>query len=226
MKPRRPAMNGLANFSRYSASRAAILAGIVLLVAEDDLHGALRAHHGDLRRRPREVDVAAQVLGAHHVVRAAVGLARDHRHLRHRAFGVRVQQLRAVLDDAAVLLRGAGHEAGHVDERDDRDAERVAEADEARRLDRALDVEAAREHQRLVGDDADRRALHPAEADHDVLRAVGLQLEEIAVVDGLDDQLLHVVRLVRVVRHQRVERHLEPVGRIVGPPQRRRDRGC
>src|ERR1700710_182418 len=38
-------------------------------------------------------------------------------------------------------------------------------------------------------------AVEPREADEDVLRAVGLQLEEIAVVHDLEDQLLHVVRL-------------------------------
>ena len=52
-------------------------------------------------------------------------------------------------------------------------------------------------------------AVHAAEADHDVLRVVGLQLEEVAVVDGLDDQLLDVVGLVRVVGHQRVERQVD-----------------
>ena len=132
------------------------LGRVALLLAEDDLDRALGAHHRDLGVRPGEVDVAAQVLGAHHVVGAAVGLARDHGDLGHRALGVGVEQLGAVLDDAAVLLRRAGHEAGHVDEGDDRDVERIAEAHEARRLDRALDVEAAGQHQRLVGDDADR----------------------------------------------------------------------
>jgi hypothetical protein len=67
-------MKGLANFALYSASRAASFVGIALLVAEDDLDRALGAHHRDLGIRPGEVDVAAQVLRAHHVVGAAVGL--------------------------------------------------------------------------------------------------------------------------------------------------------
>ena len=92
-------------------------------------------HHRDLRRGPRDVEVAADVLGAHDVVRAAVRLARDDGELGHRRLAVGVQQLGAVPDDAAVLLRDAGQEAGHVLERDDRNVERVAEADEPRRLD-------------------------------------------------------------------------------------------
>ena len=126
---------------------------------------ALRAHHGDLRGRPGEVDVGAEVLGAHDVVRAAVGLAGDHGDLRDGGLGVGVDQLRAAPDDALPLLRRAGQEAGHVDEGQHRDVEGVAGAHEPRRLLGGVDVEAAGELRRLVGDDADRVALDPAEAD-------------------------------------------------------------
>ena len=80
-------------------------------VLEDDVDRALRAHHRDLRGGPGEVHVAADVLAAHDVVGAAVGLARDDRHLGHRRLAVGVEQLRAVLDDPAVLLGDAGQEA-------------------------------------------------------------------------------------------------------------------
>ena len=52
------------------------------------------------------------------------------------------------------------------------------------------------------------------EANDDVSGVVGLQFEEVAVVDHLDDQLLHVVRLVGIVRYQRVERVVHAIGRI------------
>jgi nitrogen regulatory protein PII len=45
-----------------------------------------------------------------------------------------------------------------------------------------------------------------------------LQLEEIAVVDRLVDQLLDVVRLVRVVGDERVERVVDAVGRVLRRP--------
>jgi hypothetical protein len=45
---------------------------------------------------------------------------------------------------------------------DHRDVEGIAEAHEARRLDAALDVQAAGQHQRLVGHDAHRLAFHAA----------------------------------------------------------------
>jgi hypothetical protein len=48
-----------------------------------------------------------------------------------------------------------------------------------------------------------------------------LQFEEVAVVGDLDDQFLDVVRLVGVVRNQRVEREVEAVGRILRRQARR-----
>ena len=51
---------------------------------------AFGPHHRDLGRRPRIVEVGAQVLARHHAIRAAVRLARDHRHLRHGRLGKRV----------------------------------------------------------------------------------------------------------------------------------------
>ena len=76
-----------------------------------------------------------------------------------------------------------GRKPGHVDERDERDVERVAGADEARRLHRRVDVEHAGERLRLVADDADDVAAEPREAADDVLGAALVHLEELAVVD-------------------------------------------
>ena len=147
-------------------------------VLEDDVDRALRAHDRDLGRRPREVHVAADVLAAHDVVRAAVCLAGDDRQLRDRRLAIGVQQLRAVLDDPAVFLGDARQEAGHVDERHERHVEAVAGPDEPRRLDRRVDVERAGEDRRLLRDDADAAAAEPREADEDVRRPARLDLEE------------------------------------------------
>src|SRR5215210_1298860 len=75
--------------------------------------------------------VGPQVLGAHDVVGAAVGLAGDHRDLGDGGLGVGVDQLGAAPDDALPLLGGPGEEAGHVDEGEHREIEGVAGADEA-----------------------------------------------------------------------------------------------
>ncbi len=54
-----------------------------------------------------------------------------------------------------------------------------------------------------------------------LLREGLADLEEIALVGDLQDQFLHVVGLVGIFRHQRVERQLFARRRIVGRPARR-----
>ena len=187
---------------------------VLELLAEDDVHRAVRAHHRDLCRRPREVEVRTDVLGAHDVVRAAVRLARDHRQLRHRRLRERVQQLRAVANDPAPLLLRTGEKSRHVDERDERNVERVAEPDEARGLHRRVDVQDAGKRARLVPDDPDRMAAQTREAAHDVLRPELVHLEKVAVVDDTRHDVVHVVRLVRIVGDERVELRLLPIARV------------
>src|SRR5918997_1170279 len=60
---------------------------LVELAPEDHVYRRGRAHDRDLTRRPRDVDVGAYVLGAHDVVSATVGLARDDGHLGHSRLG-------------------------------------------------------------------------------------------------------------------------------------------
>ena len=127
-----------------------------------------------------------------------------------------------MLDNAAIFLSGPRQEAGNVHKGQDRNVEAVTKPHETRRLARAVDIEAAGQHHRLVGDDPDRRTLHAREADNDVARKVRLDLEEVGIVDDLLDQLFHVIGLVGIARDKSVERGLDPVGRVSGGPQRRR----
>src|ERR1700689_1784089 len=110
--------------------------GLGQLVAKKNVDRLLGPHHGDLGARIREVEIAANMLRRHDVVRTAVSLARDHRHLRHRSLAERVEQFRAVPDNPGELLLSAGQEAGNVDEGDDWNIEGVAEAHESRRFHR------------------------------------------------------------------------------------------
>ena len=99
--------------------------------------------------------------------------------------------------------------------------EGVAEAHEARGLAAGVDVEHPGQDLGLVGDEADRLAVHAAEAGDDVPGEVGGDLEEIRLVDDLRDQLLHVVGLVRAFRHQGVEGGLGALGVVEAFPHRR-----
>ena len=120
-----------------------------------------------------------------------------------------------MLDEAAIFLLGARHEARHVDEGDDRNVETVAEAHEAGRLARGVDVEHAGQRHRLVGDEADRGALDAAKAANDVSAEIRADLEEVAFIGDLHDQFLHVIGRVRVWRDQRVEAVLDPLHFVV-----------
>jgi hypothetical protein len=75
-----------------------------------------------------------------------------------------------------------GRKPGTSTKRQDRDVEGVAEAHEPRRLLGGIDVEAAGQHHRLVGDDADSRAVEADEAAEMFLAWSFLDLEEIALV--------------------------------------------
>ena len=57
------------------------------------------------------------------------------------------------------------------------------------------------EDRRLVGDDADRPAQDPAEADDDVGGVAGLDLQEVAPVDDPADHVAHVVALLGLDGH-------------------------
>ena len=63
-----------------------------------------------------------------------------------------------------------------------------------------VDVERAGEDRGLVGDDADRPAQDAAEADDDVRRVAGLDLQEVAAVDDPADHVAHVVALLGLDR--------------------------
>ena len=131
---------------------------LVRILAEDDVRSARRAHNRDLGGRPSDDLIRADFAGAHGDVGSAVGLAKDDRDLGNRRLGIRIEHLRAVADNALVLLIRARQEARDVDEVQQRNVERIAEADEARALVGSVDVEAARHDVRLVRDDADRAA--------------------------------------------------------------------
>ena len=111
-----------------------------------------------------------------------------------------------------MFLLHARQEARHVLERNQRDVEGVAEAHEPRGLDRRVDVETPREHARLIGHDADGTSAESREADDDVAREVALHFEKHALVDDDVNEVVNVVGLIRLTRHERVERRVLAIG--------------
>ena len=79
-----------------------------------------------------------------------------------------------MLDDAAVFLCAAGHKTGHIDQCDNRDIERITKTHEAGAFDRRPNIQTAGQHQRLVGNNPHRAALHTPKPDHQIASVVRL----------------------------------------------------
>ncbi len=182
----------------------------------DDLGCAAAAHNGDLGGGPSVVDVTAQMLGTHHAVSAAVVLAQDDRDFRDGAFAVGVKQLGAVQDDAAVLLAGAGQEAGHIHQRHDGDVEGVAETDKTGTLAGSVDVQHTSQILGLVGHNTHGHTVETGEADDEVRGIQRLDFQELAVVHNAVDDILHVIRHIGIVGDDGVQAVLQTVDGVFG----------
>ena len=191
---------GLIVIHQFAAPGLRVFGGLHV-AAEENVDRPLRAHDGDLGVGPGKQQVATQPPAAHDAVGPAVAFAQDDQQLGHGGLAVGVDHACAVADDAAQLLIAAGQEAGHVLQGDDGHVVGVADADEVGGLDRCLDVDAAGQHHRLVGDDADDVAVEPGEANDHVLGPQLVHLEERAVVNDAADDLAHVVGVVGVGGH-------------------------
>ena len=104
-----------------------------------------------------------------------------------------------------VLLLDAWQKAGHVFEDDQRHVEGVAGAHEAGGLLAGCYVDGAGQVARLIGDDPHGVPVEAAEPADDVRRVAGLSLQELFAVQDGAQQLVHVVRLLARLRHQRVK---------------------
>jgi len=189
--------------------------GIVQIFAVQDFHRALCAHHGDLRAGPRIVDIAAQMFRRHNAIGPAVSFARNDGDFWDRRFAKRIEQFRAVLNQAAIFLIRSWQKARHVHEGQDRNVETITETHKARSFTRRITIEAAREHHRLVRDHANGLPFEANEAAKDILREVGLNFKKIALIRDLVNQLFHIIGQVRIIRHERIEALVNAVMRVV-----------
>ena len=129
-------------------------------------------------------------------------------------------------DDPLLLDRGADDEPRHVVQEHQRDVERVAQPDEARRLVRRVHVERAAEHHRLVRHDADRlRRRSAANAVTRFFAHSGFIQKHVAVVDDRGHDLAHVVRARGAVGHDVVQL-LDPAVDGIGAATRAAARRC
>src|SRR5690625_1758505 len=74
------------------------------LLARNHHNGRSRAHHGNLRGRPRKVNIAGQVLRTHHRISTAESLAHNQRNLWHGGLNTSERKLRAAVNKPDFLL--------------------------------------------------------------------------------------------------------------------------
>ena len=164
--------------------------------------GASGTHHGQFDSGPDEELIGSHLSGTHRLFGAAVAFSQVHGDFRDRRFGIRIQHLRAMTDDAQALLLCSRQVAGNVDESDDRDIECVAEANEPGRFVGTIHIEASCQKHRLIGNKSHRSAVQPREAGHQIARPFRLQLEKIFAIDQPADDIAHIVGLLRIPRNE------------------------
>ena len=98
-----------------------------------------------------------------------------------------------MLNDAIMLLADARQKARNVHERHNGNLKGIAKADETARLFGGVDIKTPGQNHRLVRNNANGAPFNPAKANDDIARMIGLNLKEIAFVDSLADQLMHII---------------------------------
>src|ERR1700676_500234 len=124
-------------------------------------------------------------------------------------------------NDAAEFLLRPGKKTGHVFKSNQRYVEGITEAHEARALYGSADIEHASEKRRLIGDEACRAAIQPGKAYDEILGEMFVHLKKITVVHDGVNRVFNVVRPLRIVRHQCVQRFVAAVGAIESCAARR-----
>src|SRR2546427_11891296 len=184
--------------------------GLGKLVPEDDVDRSLRTHYSDLGRWPSKVGIGTDVLAAQDIVGSTVGLADNYRNLGDGGLAVGVEEFGAVADYSVMLLVDSGEEAGHINEGEDWDVEGVAEPYESCSLDGRVYVDHTRVEFRLVRDYSYGLAVDPRERRYHVRSPERLHLKQLSTVDYPCQNLFHIVRLVIVVRQDRIQLFLSP----------------
>ena len=162
--------------------------------------GLFGAHHADSRVRPHPQKAWVVGAAAHAVVTGAETAADDHGEFRHLGAGHGVDQLGAVLGDAASLILLPDHEAGDVLQKQQGDAALAGQFDEVRAFLRRFG-----EQDPVIGEDRHRVALDMRKAADQGGTEQRLELVEDRAVDGAGDHLAHIEGLLGVGRDHPVQ---------------------
>ena len=182
----RPACSNASRMGANASSSHSCPARLGLLPGDDGEHAGqlLGSHHGDAVVGPAEDEARVVGPAGHAVVAGAVGGAHHERDHRDAAVAHGVDELRTVLDDAALLVAGADHESGDVLQEQDRHVHPVAQLDELGAL-----VGLLAEQDAVVGEDAHGIAVDVPPAGDQRGAVQRLELVELAAVEHAGQDL-------------------------------------
>ena len=126
-----------------------------------------------------------------------------------------------MLDQTTIFLRSAWQEAGNIDKGHNRNFKRITKAHKACGFARGIRVKHTGQYHRLIGNDTDRTPFHTTETGDDVFCKTILDFKEIGFINRLQNQLFHIIRLVRIFRNKRIKRKINTIRRIKARPMRR-----
>ena len=138
----------------------------------------------------------------HHIVSATIGLTSNHSHFWYSALSVSVQKFCTMTNNATILLRCPRQESGHVHQSNNGNRKRITKSNEAGCFGGGLNIQTSGEDHRLIGNNTNRTAPHPSKAGQNIACIIGFKLKKITVINDFFNQLMHVVRLIRVVRNE------------------------
>ena len=183
------------------AQRDRVLGGLELAPV-GRLQPAGDRQRAPVARRPRVANEQPRGVGVRGA-RDAVDLAHEHRRPRHGRLVDGEQRAGAAAHRARALGLGADHEARLVDEVRHRQAELVAQVDEAHELVRGVAGQPAAVVLRIGGQHADRAAVEPRQRADQRAPVARAELEHRAAVEHRLEHAAHRVRLARVARDDR-----------------------
>ena len=111
-------------------------------------------------------------------------------------------------DHTIVFLSGSRQETRYIDQTYNRNIECIAETHETSSLAGSITVENTGQIFRLVSDNTDRLSIEAGKTDDDIFSIISLYFQKFTIIDNSTDYFVHVVRTIRAIGNNFVERIL------------------
>ena len=160
------------------------------------------------------------MFGTHHTICTTVRLTKNNRYFRNGSLAVCEQQLSTVNNNTAVFLTCTRQEARNIHQSYDRNIERIAETNETCCLTRCIDIQYPGKIFRLICDNTYRLSVKTSKTGNDIGSVQFLRFKELSVVNDGIDHFQYIIRFIRIIRNDFVQRVFQTVDSICANSQR------